>query len=67
MRVADLTPPKRRLLRLAGRIEPEGFEIQPGEAANVDELVELGLLRRTTIFRGTPAAAITEEGREALR
>lgn len=78
MRVADLTPPHRKLLRHAGRIDPSLVVLQRGELKTAGELRGHGLLEVTDgavpVLDSDPIrddvqyyGQITDAGRRALR
>ena len=68
MKVADLTPPERRLLRRVGRIEPNETKLETQDKAPAEQLVHLGLIEIVSMYAGRyQGARITAVGRKALR
>jgi DNA-binding PadR family transcriptional regulator len=66
MRLTDLDPPERRLLKHVGRIDPNETWLKPSEYLAADRLEDDGLVEQGgTALRRT--AAITEAGREVYR
>lgn len=68
MRAADLDPGPRRLLRRAGRVDPNPTKIEPRDEENAEALLVVGLIDVVAMFGGRmQGAKVTPAGREALR
>jgi hypothetical protein len=68
MRAADLDPGPRRLLRRAGRVDPNPTKIEPRDEQDAEALLVTGLVDVVPMFGGNMRGAkITPDGREALR
>lgn len=66
-RVETLPPPQRRLLRYAGRIDPNPTKVEPRDEEPAAALVDAGLLAEVQMFAGRyRGVQITAAGREAL-
>lgn len=66
MRAADLAAPDRRLLRHAGRVDPNPTITTPAEWEAAERLRKDGLLERVGPT-SSPKYRITPAGRQALR
>jgi hypothetical protein len=67
VKVQDLTPPERRLLRRAGQVDPNPTKLEPRDEAHAERLCGLGLVDEIPMFGGRyMGARITEAGRRAL-
>lgn len=68
MKAASLDPGPRRLLRRAGRVDPNPTKIDPRDESDAEALLVLGLVDVVPMFGGRMRGAkVTPEGREALR
>lgn len=67
MKAIDLVPPQRRLLRRAGRVDPNPTKLDPRDQDDAAALVDLGLVAYEAMFGGRyQGVRITDSGRRAL-
>ena len=60
-------PPERRLLKRAGRIEPNETKLEPQDKVPSQQLEHLGLIEVVSMYAGRyKGAKITAVGRKAL-
>lgn len=68
MRLPDLDPPERRLLKHVGRIDPNETWLKPSEYAAANNLEDDGLVTVNRTHAGhRTTAAITDAGRDVYR